>query len=70
MHMKMVRSLDRGRKRRSKEMWEELQMRKTDDSVTKHESFTPEEEDLIIKMHAATMATYCTTFTRKDEKKK
>ncbi|CAA7013650.1 unnamed protein product [Microthlaspi erraticum] len=28
-------------------------VRKTDNSGTKHESFTPEEEDLIIKMHAA-----------------
>ncbi|KAJ0247813.1 F141 [Hirschfeldia incana] len=28
-------------------------VRKTDSAVAKHESFTPEEEDLIIKMHAA-----------------
>lgn len=34
-------------------------MRKTDHSGTKHESFTSEEEDLIIKMHAAMGSRLC-----------
>lgn len=35
-------------------------MRKTDNAgAAKHESFTPEEEDLIIKMHAAMGSRLC-----------
>lgn len=40
-------------------------MRKADNSGTKHESFTAEEEDLIIKMHAAMGSRLCTLLYRK-----
>lgn len=40
-------------------------VRKADNSGTKHESFTAEEEDLIIKMHAAMGSRLCTLLYRK-----